>query len=220
MPNHCENDLYITGEDELLDALEKAVVWEGWEDECGDEEKNYCKSEFSFRQIVPMSESLLISNGTYAELSRLLVKDPNRELVRWCNYPWAKKKNLQTAADLLVHFGYTDLEAAWVLGRQQLDNLENYGHATAIDWRLKNWGTKWDAYFIQKERRPGRLTYHFQTAWSPPLPVVAQLGRAFPSLAFELLYFERGCAFQGELKLAEGVTVGHVEQEYHGDRGG
>ena len=39
-------------------------------------------------------------------------------------------------------------------------------------WCPKHWGTKWDAMSVSVERDEDRkrLTYHFQTAWSPPTP--------------------------------------------------
>lgn len=60
------------------------------------------------------------------------------------------------------------------------------------DWNNKKWGTKWDASDPEcgeVEPSPvGRLdgfpnlTYSFQTAWSPPCPVLAELSRLFPAV--------------------------------------
>lgn len=64
-------------------------------------------------------------------------------------------------------------------------------------WRLKNWGTKWNlsvdgdifstcAVFVHDER----LHYDFDTAWSPPIEVIAALSKRFPTLQFTLQYSE------------------------------
>lgn len=63
------------------------------------------------------------------------------------------------------------------------------------DWRVENWGTKWNGY-------DGRIsddgsTFTFDTAWSPPLPIIKKLAE----LAGETLvlqYIEYGMFFCGQ----------------------
>jgi hypothetical protein len=102
-------------------------------------------------------------------------------------------------------------------------------------WRLQHWGTKWqpDSFQVDcMEMSEGRLvaipTWNseakvmvtFDTAWSPPLPVVLAMSKKFPTLEFELRYFEGGCCFNG-LFVCEGgeVKVDKVG-DYFGNRGG
>ena len=53
------------------------------------------------------------------------------------------------------------------------------------DWRLENWGTKWDASDIDwqglEENDNGTVTIHlsFQTAWSPPEGIFDALNKDF-----------------------------------------
>ena len=58
------------------------------------------------------------------------------------------------------------------------------------EWHCRHWGTKWNACrtcvvveFIELKS--------FDTAWSPPTPMLAELGARFPSLHFEGS-FDRG----------------------------
>lgn len=59
------------------------------------------------------------------------------------------------------------------------------------DWNIKNWGCKWDANdasvedFIDES-----LTYRFNTAWSPPMPLVEKLSALLPDRRIELTFEE------------------------------
>lgn len=109
------------------------------------------------------------------------------------------------------------------------------GHRTPTEswyeWRVENWGTKWDAVFdggslidlvfdenadveTSKELRgvdalPGRATYRFDTAWGPPVPVVLAAAERWPMLSFELAYGEPGNNFAGKV-----CAIGTDVREY------
>lgn len=85
------------------------------------------------------------------------------------------------------------------------------------EWRLVNWGTKWDITDnelgeLPSSDSPGLLEYGFSTAWSPPIALVQKLNEDFPSLTFRLVYAEPGVCFAGmyEAKGDEIIT----EEEY------
>ena len=62
-------------------------------------------------------------------------------------------------------------------------------------WRLDNWGTKWEGY-------DGRFncddfsSFLFDTAWSPPLPIIKKLAE-LTGQTFILEYIEEGMFFCG-----------------------
>ena len=65
------------------------------------------------------------------------------------------------------------------------------------DWRLDNWGTKWDIYNATCERMDANtLVMSFDTAWSPPIPVYDKL----VDMGFEVnaRYLDEGWMFIGE----------------------
>lgn len=124
-------------------------------------------------------------------------------------------------------------EHGWDTSRKMM--LEKYGsendgfNSGGYDWCVRNWGTKWRACEVSINDK--RVT--FQTAWSPPVPVIAALHKKFPTLTLSLEFFECGVGYSG------GVTfyskedyydedkewepgIPHVtwEGEYHGTRGG
>lgn len=77
------------------------------------------------------------------------------------------------------------------------------GGDMGYDWCTKNWGTKWGAYdthfFNQEQLGEGEISYQFNTAWSPfNLEVCLSMSKLFPSLRFELNYFEEGMGFEGK----------------------
>jgi len=54
-----------------------------------------------------------------------------------------------------------------------------YGVVGWYDWRIANWGTKWDAYDISKGDDG---TIMFCTAWDAPEPVIKALSAKFPDV--------------------------------------
>jgi len=63
------------------------------------------------------------------------------------------------------------------------------------DWSVDNWGTKWDACSMDYEEYDGIVTFSFDTAWSPPLPVY----EALADMGFEVqaYYVEFGMMYAG-----------------------
>src|SRR5512135_2765813 len=48
---------------------------------------------------------------------------------------------------------------------------------------------------------------HFDTAWSPPKPVIKRAAELYPALRFELRYFDCGCCFNGLFCCSGGEVV-------------
>lgn len=88
-------------------------------------------------------------------------------------------------------------------------------------WSRKYWGTKWNAYdIVIRYRKPKSVKIKFETAWTPPLPVIVELAKKFPTYTFTLRYFERGMEFQGTLKIKGTKILKEEEKKYSGHRGG
>jgi len=62
-------------------------------------------------------------------------------------------------------------------------------------WRVQNWGTKWDGY--DGRFNDDQTTFTFDTAWSPPLPVIKKLAE-ITGQTFILGYIEYGMFFCGK----------------------
>jgi hypothetical protein len=73
-----------------------------------------------------------------------------------------------------------------------------YGHSDWYGWNCANWGTKWNAYSLSSSLDGGPLEilasahdkatrqveYEFQTAWSPPMPIIEGLVKRFLTCTF------------------------------------
>jgi CRISPR/Cas system-associated endonuclease/helicase Cas3 len=89
------------------------------------------------------------------------------------------------------------------------------------EWCVANWGTKWELVGVNAsdvnvtpiDPTKATVSYDFDTAWSPPLPVIEKAGELFPTLRFSLEYEEPGMAFQGQFIVEEGrVALDHCEE--------
>lgn len=89
------------------------------------------------------------------------------------------------------------------------------------EWCIKNWGTKWGMYDFSEWKRFKRSAFiRFDSAWSPPLPVIRAIAKKFPKLKFTIRYYERGCAFKGVLQVKGDTVLLEKKDEYRGHRGG
>jgi hypothetical protein len=107
-----------------------------------------------------------------------------------------------------VH-GYAD-------GKKQGDSEYNW-----YNFNRDKWGTKWDVGVADKVRYPEtelqeetntKLHYKFDTAWSPPTPVIEELSRQYPELEITLSYEEEG-EWGGEIEYLDGEEVSVTEYD-------
>lgn len=104
-------------------------------------------------------------------------------------------------------YGGEDAEEA---NRIRSENIEKHGYSSWYQWRLDNWGTKWDVSDCTADRfesEPGKysVNLHFDTAWGPPIAFYEHL----TSLGFDVTayYYEPGMAFCG--KYENGIDDGY-----------
>ena len=88
------------------------------------------------------------------------------------------------------------LEAGCLLGDfvpMPAELLENDGW---YDWRLENWGTKWDVDGGVVESGKGWISLRFESAWSPPIQAFRALEQTYGFTVFAE-YIEEGMCFKG-----------------------
>lgn len=98
--------------------------------------------------------------------------------------------------------------------------MELHGSPDWYEWCCANWGTKWNAGDVVLKETKTSLKYTFQTAWAPPVPVIAKLAGMFPSLTFVHKYYECGMQYQGCMEYRHGTLFSESEGKYKGNRGG
>lgn len=109
---------------------------------------------------------------------------------------------------------------------QRTDWIKIYGYpkdgynSGGYDWCVHTWGTKWNAYEIVRKIRTRSVFYTFQTAWSPPSPVILAFSKAFPELLFTLKYYEQGVGYKGREIYQAGECLVLEGSSYKGSRGG
>ena len=95
--------------------------------------------------------------------------------------------------------------------KQKLINKRNkveYGHDNWYDWRVANWGTKWDIdvydnsiqyseELLGKDKGPAKLSFGFDSAWAPPINAIAYYLEKNEDVSLKLWYYEPGCDFGG-----------------------
>jgi hypothetical protein len=108
---------------------------------------------------------------------------------------------------------------AWFKNNQLPEDGYNHG---GYDWCLINWGTKWNFSNTTPpiDKEPGKIIYKFETAWSPPYPLIRKMSVMFPELIFTLKYWESGMGFKGVYKLQSNNTLIDKNSAYKGWRGG
>lgn len=87
------------------------------------------------------------------------------------------------------------------------------------EWCVNNWGTKWNANSAALSDICITLdgfsaTIYFDTAWSPPNPVVHRLSELFPEVTFSLEYTEPGMGFSGTLIVKAGEVLEDETHDY------
>ena len=70
------------------------------------------------------------------------------------------------------------------------------------DWRIENWGTKWDVRGDIEESDENSITLFFESAWSPPLVFYKTLFEDY-GFEFTAYYYEPGTGFCGKFETSD-----------------
>lgn len=142
------------------------------------------KLAIDFNKIVPMPESLNITSSSegdkalhalyYKQTIKKSAEDPYGE-EDWND---AEKYKSPYSSDALNIIKQSFSDEAIKLAKQYKYNLDNYGFRTWYDWRVANWGAKWNASSIEN----GDFGIRFDTAWTTPLPVIRRISQMFPDV--------------------------------------
>lgn len=80
------------------------------------------------------------------------------------------------------------------------------------NWRVSNWGTKWEISNDQTcQVREGEIYIAFDTAWAPPSPVIQRIAEDNPHLTIAHSYDEPGMDFGGYVIFADGKVTDFQE---------
>lgn len=80
------------------------------------------------------------------------------------------------------------------------------------EWCRTHWGTKWNAYEISFQWDE----VYFQTAWSTPKPIFAELSKRFPDLRLEVEYADEDRGNNcGKLTYKNGEQIAYNDMSKH-----
>lgn len=80
------------------------------------------------------------------------------------------------------------------------------------EWRIANWGTKWQPSINVAnvgEWEGGSIYFDFDTAWSPPTPIIEALITEFKKLEFHWRYWEESYEYWGVHTFKKGKEVSY-----------
>ena len=182
MPNHVTNILTFSGQQESISGLLTNIQYD---DKPG---------TLDFNKIIPMPESLDMESGSITNDSiaaYLRAVDPDKpvyddvEKLSYNDYMELYQK-VTNSIGKLHSDRVSEITTELIQhGRQYVDNIKQYGCSDWYEWRINNWGTKWNSYdggFV------GDNQIMFLTAWSRPEEIIQKLAEMHPDIHIEHLW--------------------------------
>ncbi len=193
MPNHTANRLYIKGSAKHLNEITEAI-------------KSKDKA-IDFNKIIPIPEVLVKAQSPCRIESAEVVAKLNAE----------REAEIKADPEKAEWFSG---EAA-ITKEEQERRIKEYGFDNWYDWSIANWGTKWNAYGIDdgwtKDKK--YICLYFETAWSPPMPIISKLSEEYPSCNFSLEYCDEGGGFVGYTTFEGGEVIDEGDFEWDSKMG-
>lgn len=193
MPNYCDNKVTVRG---LVPSVMELVQLMRSDERV-----------FDFENILPCPKSLHETTAGSDEM-HYDIKYGDWEQI--AAYPWCSEAPRESR-NVFLNWWKTESRGRGMdvdaIADQYKSNLDLYGHRSWYSWCCDNWGTKWnageDAVDIPadiemlaasgaKRKNKITVTYTFQTAWSPPYPVLQALANRFPALVIKIRWREEG----------------------------
>jgi hypothetical protein len=87
---------------------------------------------------------------------------------------------------------------------QHRELVKKYGTDNWYNWRINNWGTKWDCYSF---RGDSENTIIFDTAWSTPIDALLELSRQFTDVAIHVRYADEDFGHNVGTYILEGGEI-------------
>jgi hypothetical protein len=184
MPSWINNEIALRGVAAKRQAFKESVA--------GD------KRAFDFNRLVPMPPSLSISCGSDTDLGLACWSQPHFD--HQSSFGWFAGQYPSIGSPRQLRTYLMDHEPRIVeVGKRAAANLAEYGVPTWYEWRVKNWGTKWNARRAELTEDAGLLVFHFDTPYDAPRALVAPLLKRAHELGLSVTWIvdHAGRAFMG-----------------------
>lgn len=149
---------------------------------------------------------------------------------------FAQEEDILLSADKFIPYpqNFKDLDEKGKLLREECERTKDWSkymgfkdgfNSGGYQWCRENWGTKWGIYdtVIKSQKltgKKGRVKFNCNSAWSPATKIVLAMGQKFPTLDFDMKYYECGAQYKGHFIVQNGVVVKDSDEHYTGRRGG
>lgn len=203
MPNYVKNIVSIKGTKENLDTL-IAFLKQGE------------RKELDFNLIIPEPEEVTstdapcdetgvaigeyLMDGTFhsLDLKSLIFTSVRAEITSKLGRTFKSDRDMVKAfMAYLLGKPYCS-DDYWSKCIKWYSNLKKYGYTDWYEWRVNNWGTKWnacdsdslDSLMPVRSSENGQyvMGYTFETAWSMPNGIYVGLSKMFPEITLEVQY--------------------------------
>lgn len=160
-------------------------------------EKYFENDVLSFQKVIPMPEDLNIKSSGRGELGLMYLymekhKGISKEIINKVyrslncfNKDIYKEKRFEIAVkEYEENKDKPNYIKSIELAKKYISNYKKYGHAEWYEWRVDNWGTKWDASRVCYDEN----TIVFETAWSSPANILVEMSKGLENDEFELQF--------------------------------
>lgn len=169
MPNHITNILTVKGSEKRVKEVFETVKGED--------------TLFDFNKIIEMPEELNIESSTNGSIGIEYLLFKSGEF-RFRKYEETYKR--------VESYDEKCKNEIIELGKKYLSNLAKYGYTNWYDWRIANWGTKWNAYDTEMI---DDYIIKFDTAWNGVPDLIFALSTMFPEVEFEYIYADEDVSY-------------------------
>ena len=180
-----------------VEASSKEVLDQFLEDVAGCE--NGRTLPLCFNRIIPMPVALLVKKPRQTALAYEAFYG---DFAIVANHA-GPKEAITSRKDAINYVEGLLPDAAGAADKARAD-MERYGENNWDDWRYKNWGTSWEATFIEVDRTSDTVAeFHFETAHYFPKKVIIELVALYPEITFAGSFSEEMGEFEGEFDGAD-----------------
>lgn len=144
-------------------------------------------------------------------MNRVKITGPIEKLNEFYNFNKSLAKENNEEEDMELDFNKAIPEPIY---NSKSDNTSSDGLLDWYEWRVDNWGTKWNAYDINVNKNEEELYYQFNTAWSHPLEWYKKVFKMFPELDINIVYIDEGFNFFGRATVQNGEYSIDFEYDY------
>ena len=221
MPNWCENRLKVLGPaSDVARLREKARAVEEQVDDEG--RLRQLVSVLSLQELYPCPAPLLdTAAGPDSRAVEVVFGS-------WTRHVPVGNTTINTRQEL-IDFIEENNKGFTAYAHRCKKNIDEHGHPTWYTWKISHWGTKWDlcnpqeighstetskelSYIHEGKEAQADVEYSFETAWAPPSSAFEKISKDFPTLVFELDFYEPGMEFGGSTRFEAGESEGGSEE--------